>query len=133
MKTVILILFSACAIAKASAQKVEDIYFNLYTDSLKKGIHNYINVDGKLSNGKFYPLDSKQVTFSSSYGKWEGNDLIIDNGYKKDSVVVTAILKDNVSITKTVVIYFKKNLTQERLRTEQEIFSEPAKPKKKGK
>jgi hypothetical protein len=133
MKTAVLILLAVFAIAKAPAQKVEEIYFNLYTDSLKKNVHNYINVDGKLSNGKFYPLDSKQITFSSSYGKWEGNDLIIDNGYKKDSVVVTAVLKDNVAITKSIVIYFKKNLVQERLRTEQEIFSEPNKPRKKGK
>ncbi len=133
MKTTILILFSVCSFAKISAQKVEDIHFNLYTDSLKKSVHNYINVEGKLSNGKVYPLDSKQITFSSSYGKWDGSDLIIDSGYKKDSVVVTAVLKDNASITKSITIYFKKNLTQERLRTEQEIFGEPSRQKKKGK
>ena len=29
----------------AKAQKIESIHINLYTDSLKKGTYNYINVD----------------------------------------------------------------------------------------
>jgi hypothetical protein len=37
-----LFLFSA----SAKAQKVESIYVNLYTDSLKKGTYNYINIEG---------------------------------------------------------------------------------------
>ena len=41
----------------AGAQKVDSIYFHLYTDSLKKGQHNYINVDGKLSNGSWMPVN----------------------------------------------------------------------------
>ena len=36
----------------ANAQKVDSIYFHLYTDSLKKGFFNYINVDDKTSDGK---------------------------------------------------------------------------------
>lgn len=126
--SILLLLF--CAL-KASAQKVEGIYFNLYTDSLKKGVHNYINVDGKLNNGRFAPLDGKQIIFSSSFGKWEGNDLIIDPSYKKDSVVVTAVLKDDASVTKSITIYLKKNLTPEKLKTEQEILDGLSKPKKK--
>ena len=51
-----------------SAQKVDSIYFNLYTDSLKKGFYNYINIDGKLSNGTWQPLDSTQVLFLSDAG-----------------------------------------------------------------
>lgn len=129
MKIATYILVLLCSI-KASAQKIESIHFNLYTDSLKKGVHNYINVDGKLDNGRFYPLDSKQLIFSSSYGKWQGNDLIVDTDYKKDSIVVTVVLKENTSITKSITIYFKKKLTQERLKTEQEIFDEPSKAKK---
>ncbi len=118
--------------AKASSQKVESIYFNLYTDSLKKVVHNYINVDGKLSNGKYAPLDSKQIILSSSYGKWEGNDLIIDPSYKQDSVVVTAVLKGDASVTKTVTIYMKRNLAPERLKTEQEVLDRLSRPRKKS-
>jgi hypothetical protein len=59
----------------AHAQQVDSIYFHLYTDSLKKGVHNYINVDGKLSNGHWLPLTNKEIEFSSSTGKFEGNSL----------------------------------------------------------
>ena len=48
------------------AQKVDSIYFHLYTDSLKKGTYNYINVDGKLSDGTWKPLTAKDILFSSS-------------------------------------------------------------------
>ena len=54
---VMMVLLSAAATLKA--QQVDSIFLNLYTDSLKKGQHNYINVDGKLSNGKWMPLTSK--------------------------------------------------------------------------
>ena len=52
----------------ASAQKVDSIYFHLYTDSLKKGFYNYINVDGKLSDGSWTPLDSTEILFTSDAG-----------------------------------------------------------------
>ena len=59
------------------SQKIDSIIFHLYTDSLKKGQHNYINVDGKLSNGHWEPLTSKEIDFSSSAGKFENNDLVL--------------------------------------------------------
>jgi hypothetical protein len=59
------------------AQKIDSIYFHLYTDSLKKGTHNYINVDAKLADGKWRPLTAKELTFTSSYGTFEGNELIL--------------------------------------------------------
>ena len=36
-----------------SAQNLDSIFFNLYTDSLKKGTYNYINVDGQFTDGAF--------------------------------------------------------------------------------
>jgi len=108
----------------AKAQKVEDIYFNLYTDSLKKGVHNYINVDGKLSNGNFYPLMASEVVFSSSYGKWDGNNLLIDSAYCRDSVVITAALKENPKVRKSVTIYMKKILIEPPLKTAEELMEE---------
>lgn len=107
-----------------SAQKIESIDFHLYTDSLKKGVHNYINVDGKLSDGSYRPLNSKQLTFTCNTGTWQGNDLIIDSSYNKDSVVVTATLKDQPAITKTVTIYMKKNLNEEALKSEEELLKD---------
>ena len=53
---------------KASAQKIESIYFHLYTDSLKKGFYNYINVDGKCTDGTWLPLDTTQVQLSANTG-----------------------------------------------------------------
>jgi hypothetical protein len=123
MKIYLLILLAFVSFA-SKAQKVESIHFNLYTDSLKKGVHNYINVDGKLSNGSFYPLMASEVVFSSSAGRWEGNSIIIDSSYQKDSVVITASLKANPSVSKNVVIYMKKSLYEGEIKTEKELLEE---------
>lgn len=131
MKKKILLLLYLFISAQIFAQKVESISFNLYTDSLKKAVHNYINVDGKLSNGKYMPLDATDLTFISNYGIWEGNSLIIDSSYKKDSVVVTVTLKQNTTVTQSITIYLKKNNTAPKLKSEQEILNELDKPRKK--
>ncbi len=114
----------------AKAQKVESIYFNLYTDSLKKGVYNYINVDGKLTNGTYQPLMSNEVIFTSSYGKWDGNSLIIDTAAKQDSVVITASLKEHPEVKKKVTVYLKKIVIEPPLKTEKELLDEW---RKKGK
>ena len=106
------------------AQKVDSIYFNLYTDSLKKGVHNYINVDGKLTNGTYQPLMSNEISFTSSAGRWDGNSLIVDSAYKQDSVVITASLKEHPEVKKNVTIYLKKIVTEPPLKTEKELLEE---------
>lgn len=122
----ILLLFGLFA---AKSQKIDSIYFNLYTDSLKKGVYNYINVDGKLTTGIYQPLMSDEVTFSSSAGKWDGNSLIIDRDSNIDSVVVTATLKSRPVVKKTVTIFVKKTEFEPPLKTEEELLNEW---KKKG-
>ena len=92
----------------AEAQKIESIYVNLYTDSLKKGTYNYINIDGKLSNGKFLPLDSTQLLFSSSYGKFYGNSLLIDKACTEEKVHIKVTMRNNPSLYKEFVMYIKK-------------------------
>jgi len=124
------IIFSMFYAFAAKAQKVESIYFNLYTDSLKKGVYNYINVDGKLTNGTYQPLMSNEVTFTSSYGKWDGNSLIIDTAAKQDSVVITASLKEHPEVKKKVTVYLKKIVIEPPLKTEKELLDEW---RKKGK
>ena len=123
MKKLVTILIVLSAFT-ASAQKVDSIYFNLYTDSLKKGVHNYINVDGKLTNGTYQPLMSNEVAFTSSAGRWEGNSLIVDSAYKQDSVVITASLKEHPEVKKNVTIYLKKIVTEAPLKTEKELLEE---------
>ncbi len=117
------------------AQKLDSLFFNLYTDSLKKGVHNYINVDGKLSNGQWLPLTEKQLMFTATAGVFEGNSLLIDTSYKGEKITVKAILRSNPEISKEITIYIKKNSSTERLKTIEELLREPNgknKPTKKS-
>ncbi len=123
MKNIFTILF-LFAVLKAQTQKVESIYFNLYTDSLKKGVYNYINVDGKLDNGNYLPMTSKEIEFTSSYGKWDGNNLILERDAKVDSVIIHAMVLNNHSLTKSIVVYLKKAETEPELKTEKELLEE---------
>ncbi len=116
--------------SSAGAQKIESIYVNLYTDSLKKGTYNYINIDGKLSNGKFLPLDSTQILFSSSYGKFYGNSLLIDKECTEEKVNIKVILRKNPALFKEFVMYIKKK-EDGKLQTKEELM-EDMKKRKKG-
>ena len=107
MKKYLLIVF-LFAFSASKAQKIESIYVNLYTDSLKKGTYNYINIDGRLSNGKYIPLDSTQLIFSCSYGKFYGNSLLIDRDCKEEKVDIKVTLKKDPSLHKEFVMYIKK-------------------------
>ncbi|MCW3111074.1 MAG: hypothetical protein JWQ09_5580 [Segetibacter sp.] len=130
MKKLTFILLVLVSFA-AKSQKIESIYFNLYTDSLKKGVYNYINVDGKLDNGKFLPLMSDEVVFTSTSGKWDGNSLIIDRTGKVDSVIITAALKNRPEVKKSVTIHVKKIEFDPPLKTEEELLDEWRKKGKK--
>ena len=102
------VIFFSLLTASASAQKVDSIYFHLYTDSLKKGQHNYINVDGKLSNGRWQPLTSKEIQFSCPNATFSGNELIIPDDFSAEKVTVKAVLKSNPSIFIEKTIWIKK-------------------------
>ena len=128
--TLIFSILFLCAFA-GKAQKMDSIYFNLYTDSLKRGIHNYINVVGKLKDGSYLPLMESDLVFKSSAGKWEGNNLIIDSSFSKETVTVQATLKAQPNVTKSIVIYMKKNLIEPPLPTESELLEGWKKSKKK--
>jgi hypothetical protein len=120
-----LTLLAALPVA-VHAQQVDSIFFHLYTDSLKKGVHNYINVDGKLSNGRWLPLTNKELNFTASYGRFDGCSLIVDSSFKGEKIAVKAVLKANPQIWKEVTIYMKTVNTVERLRTVDEILNTPA-------
>lgn len=125
-----LLLFSVSLLAKA--QKVDSIFFNLYTDSLKKQVHNYINIDGKLSNGTWLPLTEKDILFSSSAGKFEGNSLILDSCFTEKKVTIKAVLKSNPAIWREVTVYLKTTADNERLKTMDEVLSPSNSGRKKG-
>lgn len=109
------------------AQKIESIHVNLYTDSLKKGTYNYINIDGLLSNGRYVPLDSTQLLFSSTYGKFYGNSLYIDPECKTDKVSIHVSMKKEPFLQKDIVMYIKKKEDNQRLPTVDELFDKKKK------
>lgn len=90
------------------AQRIESIHFHLYTDSLKKGTHNYINVDGKISDGSWKPLTAKELDFKTDYGTFEGNDLVLPDNPAVTKVTVTASLKSDKEKTKQITIWIKQ-------------------------
>jgi hypothetical protein len=124
MRKLLFFLLIACACYQAQSQKVQSITFNLYTDSLKKGFYNYINVDGKLSDGTWQPLDTSQIRFSASTGFFKGNDLFIDSSFSGDKILVRATLKSNPSTTKDTIIYIRKRGFDEPLKSGEEILEE---------
>ncbi|HEY0680576.1 MAG TPA: hypothetical protein VGD17_19985 [Chitinophagaceae bacterium] len=109
---------------KSGAQKIDSIFFNLYTDSLKKGTYNYINVDGKLSDGRWLPLTAKEINFSASSGTFSGNSLFIDSAFNLPKVTIKAALKENPSIFKEITIYIKTTFIDEKLKTAEELMEE---------
>ncbi len=129
MKIVVLALLIVCSFS-SKAQKIDSIFVNLYTDSLKKGTYNYINVDGLTSDGKYLPLDTTQLTFSSSAGKFYGNSLWIDTSMHSGAVKIKIGLKNDRSFEKSLVLYIKVK-EDDKLKTQEEILAEMRKPPKK--
>jgi len=116
-------------VTTVKAQKIDSIYVNLYTDSLKKGTYNYINIDGLLASGRYIPLDSNQLIFKSSYGKFYGNSLLIERDCKVDKVKINVSLRKNPAVSKEFVMYIKTKEDNEKLPTAEELLE---KMKKKG-
>jgi hypothetical protein len=135
MKKALLFTIIVLAGTILKAQKVDSIYFHLYTDSLKKCQHNYINVDGKLATGIWSPLTEKDIEFSSPDAKFEGNQLVIPCDFKGEKVNVKAVLKSNKEISIERTIWIKKIPDPEFLPTAEDILrgTQPAKTKKKKK
>lgn len=122
--------------AAAHAQKtkaIENIYFNLYTDSLKKGFYNYISVDGKCADGTWMPLDTSHIKLTANTGTFKGNDIFIDSTYHGETITVKAVLKSNPAIWKETTIYIRKRGFDEPLKTNDEILNDMRIKKKKVK
>ncbi len=129
----ILSVFLIITSLSVKAQKIDSIYVHLYTDSLKKGTFNYINIDGLLSNGNFLPLDSNHILFSASAGKFFGNSLWIDKDFTSEKITIKAVLQKNPAVYKQFVLYIKKKPDDENLKTVDELLKEMKAPKSKRK
>ncbi len=123
-----LLIFSAL---KTNAQKIENIYANLYTDSLKKGTHNYINIDGETATGKYLPLDSTKIIFTCADAVFFGNSLFIPVDFKGEKVFVKAALKSDPTKFKELELYIKK-MEDPPLKSENEVLAEMKKKTKKN-
>jgi len=121
LKRYLLLLFIA-AVSVSKAQKIDSIYVNLYTDSLKKGTYNYINIDGLLPNGGYIPLDTSYLIFSASAGKFTGNNLFIDKNFKEEKVNIRVQLRQDTSRVKSFEMYIKRKPDDEILKTPDEII-----------
>ena len=126
-----LLLFFTITFSIAKAQQIDSIYVHLYTDSLKKGTYNYINIDGRLRNGNYLPLDTTQLIFTASAGEFKGNSLWIDKNPKYDKVRIKVVVKTNPSQHKEFDIYIKQKPDSEKLKTVEEILNENKPPNKK--
>lgn len=127
MKFILITISLLCSAHVISAQQLDSIFFNLYTDSLKKGTYNYINVEGRFSDGTYLPLSDKELKFTSTTGKFFRNSLYIDSSFKGEKVSVKAVVIKNPRLSKEIEIYIKKNNDTERLPTMDEIMNRPAK------
>jgi len=125
-----LLLFFTISGHSLYAQKIDSIYINLYTDSLKKGTFNYINVDGLLSNGSYMPLDSSHIDFKASAGKFEGNSLWVEPGFTGEKISVSVTLKQDRTQQKEIDIYIKQK-PDGPLKTVDEIMDDLKRNKKK--
>ncbi|PZR26184.1 MAG: hypothetical protein DI535_15195 [Citrobacter freundii] len=108
IRFVLILLLSVSGAAGLKAQQVDSIYFHLYTDSLKKGTHNYINVDGKTADGRWLPMTAKEISFSASDYSFNGNELVLPMECAVEKVTVKAVLKSNPAVWKETTIWIKK-------------------------
>ena len=123
MKKIVLIALVLFLKTTAStAQKIDSIYVNLYTDSLKKGTYNYINIDGKLSNGRYMALDSTDIVYWASAGKFYNNSLFIDRDFAEEKVLIKVYLKTNPTLYKEFEIFIKKKPDDEHLKSLKDIL-----------
>jgi hypothetical protein len=125
LKTFLPLVLLCLLAGAARTQQIDSIYFHLYTDSLKKGVHNYINVDGKRADGRWVPLTAREINFSASAGRFDGNSLVLDTNFKEEKVTVKAVLKSNPATWKEITIYIKKKESEERLPTKEEVLGTP--------
>jgi len=127
-----LLILSLVVSITATAQKIDSIYVNLYTDSLKKGTYNYINVDGMLNTGHYLPLDTTQLTFTVNAGKFTGNSLWVEPDFKGKKILIRVVLKSNPAIVKEFEMCIKQ-LPDGPLKTEAEVLQGMRRKNGKGK
>lgn len=132
MRKNLLLLFFIGFSFSVKAQNIDSIFVNLYTDSLKAGTYNYINVDGLLSNGRYLPLDSSHLIFKADCGKFDGNSLWLDANTTAKKVNVTITMRKKPEVVKLITIYVKQAPDPD-LKTNEQILEEMRQKSKQSK
>lgn len=115
------------------AQVTDSIHVHLYTDSLKKGSFNYISIDGKLPDGRFTPLDSSELEFSSTAGTFYGNSLYVPVNCEEERIDITVRLKRNRAVSRIITLYIKKATDGGHIPTEEEFYRNSRKKRRAAK
>lgn len=123
MKLKLLLLIFVGISFGAKSQKIDSIFVNLYTDSLKVGTYNYINVDGRLTNGNYLPLDTNHLVFKTDCGKFDGNSLWLEPNTQAKKVNITITIKKRPEVVKEITIYIKQAPDPE-LKTNEQLLEE---------
>lgn len=100
------------------------IRFNHYADSLKRDIHFYLNVEGRFSSGKVFPLDTSAIRFETSAGKLLGQDLLLEKNDTVRLITVKAYYKADPSLQAQSVVPVKQKPDDESMiiNDEKELF-----------
>jgi hypothetical protein len=112
------------------AQITDSLLVNLYTDSLKRGSFNYINIDGRSVDGKYLPLDTAYLEFSSPAGTFYGNSLYLPPDIREEEIEITVVLKQNRSVSKKIMLPIKRSEASGPLPTEEEFYRNSRKKKR---
>lgn len=124
MKKGLILLFVLLGKANAQAQSIDSIRFHLYTDSLKRGSYNYINVEGRFARGQWLPLDTSMIDLKSSHGTLFGNSIWIPWESRERKVGVHCRLRSDTSRMIDTVIYIKTTDDTTLLKTKEEVLGE---------
>ena len=103
-----LFLIICFAAFNASAQKVDSMFFNLYTDSIKTILNYYVNVEGEYSNGRFLPMDTGVIRIIADHGAMSGNEWIAPKEIDFEKVTFHAIAKEDPRINDRVTVWLKR-------------------------
>lgn len=109
------------------------IRFHHYADSLKRGLHFYLNVEGIYNTGKIYPLDTARVRLYTNTGQIIGQDLLIPATDSTTRYIgVKAVYRGNSAINTSSDIPVKQGPEDQTglIENEKDVFKKPSKKKK---
>lgn len=131
MRTLLLLVVVLLISGQLNAQKIDSIRFRLYTDSLKRGSYNYINVEGLYHGGRWLPLDTAQLIFTTSSGTLYGCSIWIPWESRQGKLDVQATLKQDTSQQLFAILYIKTVDDTSGLKTMEDVLQTPTSTKKK--